>query len=93
MADGTHRVAVVVFCEATSVDEDEAGWHATTALKRHLGARIEAVELKPVTLPDGRVLPPVVVHSAVEVATAARNGYLHTRPTGKAYPRRDESNG
>lgn len=91
MAEEKRRVAVVVFMEATGVDENDAAVHAMMALRQTLFGRPYAAmgrELAPVLL-RGKELEPTIVHEMREVGMAAGNGYLWTTPTIKAFPRKD----
>jgi len=89
----TFHVAIVVFCEATGVDERDAAYHAQRSIIRsllHGKAPTKPVMLDPLALNGHEPLPPVAVHDAQEIGMAARNGYLWTGPTGKSYPRMNE---
>lgn len=85
-----HRVAVTVFCVAPGVDEVDASLVAEAALRRVLteatGTRVghECV----IEAPFRDFPRHVRVVDVMDIGVAAGNGYLWTRPTGKAYRER-----
>ena len=86
-----HRVAMVVFTTVRAVDELDGHGIVRHAIRRALVA--ESIDTESVLLlavfRDAEI--PVRVHDLVEFGTAARNGYVWTKSTGKAYPRPEGS--
>jgi hypothetical protein len=82
-----HRVAMIVFTTVRAVDELDGHHIVRHAIRSALAA--ESVDTDKVLLlarfRDAEI--GVRVHDLIEVGTAARNGYLWTKPTGQAYPR------
>lgn len=75
-----HRVAVVVFMDVEAVDEQDAGNVADMMLRdviRLVGSHRILTSRDNVW--EGEI------HSTMELGMAAGNGYLWTRPTGKAW--------
>ena len=80
-----HDVGIVVFMRAPGGDARDAAARAESALRAAI--KTSSVGVEPLGLLDdglrgtGKAMP---VAGVIEVGSAARNGYLWTRPTGPA---------
>lgn len=98
----TYRVGIVVFTEVKGADELDASHRARIAIVERLYAGHRPRHDDPVVIdldgrnPRTRGWGPlghfirVVVRDVMDVGLAARNGYLYTAVTGRAYPRPDD---
>jgi hypothetical protein len=78
-----HRVAVAVFLEVDGFDEDDAGMGGMLAVRQALGAIRGLPQEITFRAANGEHAAQVV--EVMELGIAAGNGYLWTRPTGKAF--------
>ncbi|WP_322777724.1 hypothetical protein [Frankia sp. Cas4] len=70
-----HRVAVVVFADVPGIDAHDAANRLTAAVATALGDRLPTPHRgRPSSYPDTEVL------EVIELAVAARNGYLTIGP-------------
>lgn len=87
MTRTAHQVAVVVFATVEGVDEHDAGAGLEIAVRTALAGESMAL---PVMI--SRQMRDFTIEAEVsevmEVGQAAGNGYLWTRPTGRAFPER-----
>lgn len=82
----THRVAVVVFCEVETESDLDAETVAPLAVRRALGGGgLNQQSNADLSIDAYGHHFPVGAVRVMEAGIAARNGYLWTRPTPKAY--------
>lgn len=100
MSDKNRRVAIVLFAEVhdESADDIDAGHRATDGLQAALAGDATLkyqnkkwhINVKNANSKHVACDVNLTIHHVMEVGVAAGNGYLWTKPSGKAYPRDDE---
>lgn len=81
-----HRVAVVVFLEVDGYDECDAGSGGEYAVRQAFTGRRKGLPVDTeFVAANGKNTASIV--DVMELGRAAGNGYLWTRPSGKAFPR------
>lgn len=82
-----HRVAVVVFAEVEAVDHGEAAYIARRSVRAALADGGLPAEVG-FDHRSGQHLD-ATVHDVMDLGMAARDGYLWTTPTSRAYPHQE----
>lgn len=81
----TTRAAVVLFVE---VDQDVPVHHAAVMVSQKLAGK--GLLTEPFTVTRAGHEWNIQIHEVMEAGMAAGNGYLGTKVTNKAYPRKEE---